>query len=190
MMIGELRWVAPEDAIEDEGLSMDQASTQQTPLSQREWDNRRENDCDLAISLLGQGECCDGCHREWMKEHYAMVLEGEKLLVCHILSDLIEADGGASDDDTDRRRDKIRAGQGVRRTQAESYRRLSHPPHCFEHPNLSPEVDMQLHRELFELGPLEGKDQNKRRKIEEKYISGRWKTRHLLSVTLCLAIRP
>ena len=30
MMIGELRWVAPEDAIEDEGLSMDQASTQQT----------------------------------------------------------------------------------------------------------------------------------------------------------------
>ena len=56
MMIGELRWVAPEDAIEDEGLSMDQASTQQTPSSQREWDNRRENDCDLAISLLGQGE--------------------------------------------------------------------------------------------------------------------------------------
>ena len=32
---------------------------------------------------------------------------------------------------------------------------------------------MQLHRELFELGQLEGKDQNKRRKIEEKYISGR-----------------
>ena len=102
-----------------------------------------------------------------------MVLECEKLLVCHILSDLIEADEGASDDDTDRRRDKIRAGQGVRRTQAESYRRLSHPPHCFEHPNLSPEVDMQLHRELFELGLLDGKDQNKRRKIEEKYISGR-----------------
>ena len=173
MMIGELRWVAPEDAIEDEGLSMDQASTQQTPSSQREWDNRRENDCDLAISLLGQGECCDGCHREWMKEHYAMVLEGEKLLVCHILSDLIKADGGASDDDSARRCARIRAGEGVRRTQAESYRRLSHPPHCFEHLNPSPEVDMQLHRELFELGPLEGKDQNKRRKIEEKYISGR-----------------
>ena len=55
MMIGEFRWVAPEDAIEYEGLSMDQASTQQTPSSQREWDNRRENNCDLAISLLGQG---------------------------------------------------------------------------------------------------------------------------------------
>ena len=91
-----------------------------------------------------------------------MVLEGAKLLVRHIRSDLIEADGRASDDDTDRRRDKIRAGQGVRRTQAESYGQLSHPPHCFEHPNPSPEVDMQLHRELFELGPLEGKDQNKR----------------------------
>ena len=108
-----------------------------------------------------------------MKEHYAMVLEGEKLLVCHILSDLIKADGGASDDDTARRCARIRAGEGVRRTQAKSYRRLSHPPHCFEHPDLLPEVDMQLHRELFELGPLEGKDQNKRRKIEEKYISGR-----------------
>ena len=113
-MIGELRWIAPEDAIEDEGLSMDQASTQRIPSSQRKWDNRRENDCDLAISLLGQGECCDGCLWEWMKEHYAMVLEGEQLPVCHILSNLIKAAGGASDDDTARRRARISAGLEIR----------------------------------------------------------------------------